>query len=127
MLVPKKLLCNRVGEKLRRVGVNVGNLGKLNDEICRDDDVCRCKNDRMTISSKFRMANVGVDFLENREHDSNLGARRVETLNKAEYNVGVGGDVGKCQCVEPRVVRGPFLKRDVDEGVDSDVVDGQPI
>ena len=77
----------------------------------------------MAVRSKFSMTHIGVDFLENREHNSNFRARRVEALDQAKHDVGMCRHVGKRKGVEPGVVGRPFLKRNVDEGVDSNVVD----
>ena len=81
----------------------------------------------MAVRSKFSMTHIGVDFLENREHDGDFRARCVETLDQAKYNVGVRHHVGKRESVEPGVVGRPFLKRNVDKGVDSNIVDRQSV
>ena len=69
MLVPNKIVCDKVCDRLWHVGVRVGDLGKLENEVSRYDDVRRCQENRVSVCCKLCVADVGVDFLKNWEHD----------------------------------------------------------
>ena len=78
--MPNKVVCNKVGNISRRVGVQVDDLWELSDYIGRNHDVRRSEKYGVTICGELCVADVGVNFLEERKHDSEFGARRVEPL-----------------------------------------------